>query len=298
MRVTTNGGLSRSERFSVTGDGFHGAPASVMSVCAGCRVELMLQPVLFVFHPLELPRRAREFLQGIVRAQIDRLTPWTAPTAAFGWSTPVESGSDRMVVTIAATAQSLLEPYCAAIQKVGAHSFTISTHASEPAAREVITVLDERAGGAVAIARMRTNLVALLVAFVVAAGAVLTAAFVVDASLESRRFDLGQQLVKLRAGAGSAQQIVERRKRQMPATVMVLESLSDILPDHTYVTELRIETNKVRLTGISRDAVSLVPLIERSGRFTRATFFAPTTRSDAAERFHIEAIINSTVAGR
>jgi general secretion pathway protein L len=81
---------------------------------------------------------------------------------------------------------------------------------------------------------------------------------------------------------------------------MVLDALSEILPDHTYVTELRIEANTVRLIGVTRDAPSLIELIERSGRFTRASFVGPTTRtaSDPGERFHIEAIIQPFSAVR
>ena len=93
---------------------------------------------------------------------------------------------------------------------------------------------------------------------------------------------------------------LERRKYQSPSSVIVLEVLSQILPDHTYVTELRIEGDKLRVIGVTRDAPELIRLMERSPNFTRATFFAPTTRgpSDPGERFHIEAQIEPVFAYR
>ncbi len=72
---------------------------------------------------------------------------------------------------------------------------------------------------------------------------------------------------------------LERRKYQSPSSVIVLEVLSQILPDHTYVTELRIEGDKLRVIGVTRDAPELIRLLERSPNFTRATFFAPTTKA-------------------
>ena len=84
-----------------------------------------------------------------------------------------------------------------------------------------------------------------------------------------------------------------QKKRESPATVIVLESLSQALPDDTYLTELHVADGKLEITGVTREAASLIRIIEQTEQFRNATFFAPTTRAplEAGEQFHIEARI-------
>src|SRR4029077_13389769 len=102
-------------------------PADWAKMLRGSRAELVLRANRFLFRPLELPKRAAECLEGIVRAQIDRLTPWTPGEAVFSWTPPTDAPNDRIELTIAATARALVAPYVQAIADLGVASVVVLT---------------------------------------------------------------------------------------------------------------------------------------------------------------------------
>jgi general secretion pathway protein L len=281
-------------------------PADWATLLRGSRAEMVLRPHRFLFRPLELPKRAVEFLDGIVRAQIDRLTPWTAGEAIFSWTPPADLPNDRIELTVAATARALVAPYVQAIAALGAASVAVLTVPGDAAPEAApIRVFEQRARGVLQVDRIRRALVVLFVATglaaVLAIGYSAIAADGLDAEQQELARKVAARRAALRAGpefATSAQRMLERRKHTTPSSVMVLEALSQILPDHTYVTEVRVEGDKLQLIGVTRDAPALIALIEQSAHFSRATFYAPTTRTpgEPGERFHIEAHINPMFA--
>ena len=281
----------------VFSDGTLSAP-NLAAVFRGSRVEIDLQPRRFLFRPLELPARAADFLDGIVRAQIDRLTPWSASEAVFGCSSPVESGTENITTVIAATTRKVAMTYVQAVSGFHPAAVAICTDVAERNAGRV-KVFEQKARGHLdAIRLSRALAIGLGVAAVGALLSVIVAAYVAD-NLGAQESEMARQISQRRAairagsdaGDRSPVAALERRKHETPASVIVLEALSQILPDHTYVTELHLAGAKLQISGITHDAPSLIPLIERSQHFTRATFYAPTTRSpsDPGERFHIEA---------
>lgn len=283
--------------------------ASLKATLEGNRVELFLRPDRFLFRRLELPPRAADFLDGIVRAQIDRLTPWTATEAAFGCSKPGEAGADPLVVTVAATSMAFIEPIVQSMADRGARSIAFLTSPPDvESCQEPIKVWEKQPNDFVGLDRTRKILITALASSALAAGITTTLSVILGTNLDVYRSEVEHRIASARVVVGGATDVgaianlngIERRKQTTLTAVMVLEILSDILPDQTYVTELRLEGSKLRLIGLSNDAPSLIGLIERSGRFTRATFFAPTTRApaDTRERFHIEAIIHSHEASR
>ncbi len=281
-------------------------PAEWTKMMRGSRAEMVLRPNRFLFRPLELPKRAVEFLDGIVRSQIDRLTPWSSGEAVFSWTPPVDAPNDRIELTIAATARALIAPYVQAIADLGVASVAVLTVPADAAAGGApLRVYEQRARGVLEMDRIRQALIAvLLMAGFAAAGTMTWSYFALD-SLDAEQQDLNQKIVARRAAMRtgpaatmSAQRLLERRKQTTPASVIVLEALSQILPDHTYLTELRIEGDKLQIGGVTRDAAALIGLIEQSPHFEHAAFYAPTTRTpgDPGERFHIEAHIKPVFA--
>ena len=279
-------------------DGAFSAP-NLAPVLKGSRVEIVLQPTRFLFRPLELPARAADFLEGIVRAQIDRLTPWSASEAVFGCSAPAESGSESITTVIAATTRKVAMGYVQAVSAFHPAAVAVCTDvAGRDGGR--VKVFEQKARGHLDAARLSRSLsIALGVAAVAALLSATAAAYIAN-DLGAQESELALQISQRRAairagndGDRSPIGALERRKYEMPASVLVLDALSQVLPDNTYVTELHLAGNKLQISGITRDAPSLIPLIEQSQHFTRATFYAPTTRSasDPGERFHIEARI-------
>ena len=282
-------------------NGLANCSEDVLMMLKGSRVELAMRPDRFFFRALELPQRAAEFLDGIVRAQIDRITPWAASEAVFGWSAPTEISNDRISVTIAAAANAQIIPLTQAVSQLGVKSIAVSTTLPNETDKAAIKVFDQMAAGTLEVRQVRRVLVVGLLSLAVLSGLAIAADVIVGNDLQGRQIDVSRRIAErrgiIRAGSdavtNSALAKLARRKNQTPASVIVLEALSNVLPDHTYVTELRIEGEKVQVVGISKDAPSLIRLIEDSPHFSRATFFAPTTRSpsDPGDRFHIEARI-------
>jgi general secretion pathway protein L len=275
-------------------------PADWQAAFRGSRIETAFAPGQVLFRPLDFPKQAEDFLDGMIRTQIDRLTPWPAEDAVFGWSPPSPTGQDRIELTLAATSKQQIEPLVRLATGLGAQS--LAAFAVPPAASDTsatIKVFDQTLGSAAGrIDTSRMLRAVLLSAGAAAAVALLVGAYLGD-SFDSEQQQLmgriSQRRAALRLGpeGSSALGLLAKRKQTGPLSVIVLEALSKALPDGTYVTELRIDGDKVQVVGMTQDAPSLIRLIEKSPQFARATFFAPTTRAqnEPGEQFHIEARI-------
>jgi general secretion pathway protein L len=279
-------------------------PADWKAAFRGSRVEAVLQSDHVMFSPLDFPSQAGDFLDGMLREQVDRLTPWTVKEAIFGWSQPTNTANDRIEVTFAATSKLKIQPLLQLAQTLDVRSIAVFAAASGSEGTPArIKLFDESLLSAIGrtLNVPRILRAVLLCAGLAAAASLLVAAYL-GSSLQSEQQELQRRISQRRAAlrldpnaGGSALSLLAKRKQTTPSSVMVLEAVSRVLPDSTYVTELRIEGDKVQVVGMTQDAPSLIRLMEQSPQFSRATFFAPTThaQNEPGERFHIEAHITA-----
>ena len=281
-------------------------PADWLAALQGSAIECHLSPDQVLFRQLDFPKQAAGFLDGMVRSQIDRLTPWAAGDAVFGFNAPREGPNDRLDLTLAATSRAALLPLVQLADRVGAAALSVNVGAEADGKPDSQPICIFTLGLRSAIAGDRDLAKLLRYLLLGAAGATaltLVASMVLGNALDTELQDLqariGRQRAALRVntgvGASSAEQLLVRRKQTTPAAVLVLNAISKILPDTTYVTDLRVEGDRMQVAGLTQDAPMLIRLIEQSPQFSRATFYAPTTReaSEPGERFHIEAHINA-----
>jgi general secretion pathway protein L len=276
-------------------------PEKILQQTRGATIEILVPKDAILRQKLDgLPAESFPYVEQVVLHQLETHFPWRADDVLH--SIRVEKRTDGTLdVTVWATARSAIAPALAAAHACHASEIRVIGYGNED---------DAPAGGIVAAvgsknqSRLnRTRQIAryaVITLFVVAAGVVGWTVFASwslsndIAALDLEIADRRAILKRIAEGVGGGQSHgLEAKKNLAPVAVVVLDELSVLLPDSTYLTELSLDAGRLRITGVSANAAELVPLLEGSGYFTNAAFYAPTTRltGGATDRFSIEAIV-------
>jgi general secretion pathway protein L len=89
------------------------------------------------------------------------------------------------------------------------------------------------------------------------------------------------------------QQFLVNRKRQYPTVTELLDTITKLTPDDTWLTELQVASGEVHLIGASGSATALLGLVDQSPSFRNAAFRSSITQDSKInrERFDIAARI-------
>jgi general secretion pathway protein L len=254
-----------------------------------------------------VPTQAREFLAGIVRNQIERLSPWPAGEVVYGFAASDESASLYILVLMASRAT--IDGARATLASAGLQVDRIVARRpvpdATPTASEAVTLWSRMTDAPQEDLATATRLIGAGLAASVAWAVILSIFTLTMASsirreneeLAGRAKTLQRQLQAGRTPASMASLPAPQRawlsKETAASSVIVLEALSRALPDTAHLAEIRLEGTTLRIIGDADDAPALLAPLEQTGHLSNVHFFAPTTRGPDGRqfRFHIEARI-------
>ncbi len=283
----------------------HPAPAEIVAAARRSLVVFELPPDQLVVRRITVPAQAREFLPGIVRNQIERLSPWQPEHAIYGFDAkPSPDDPAVLDVPVSITSRATVERACDELAAAGIVVDRIVPEDREASA--TVAPLWSRLADASrqSLDRARWTIAAATAALVVVCAslsvwALLSAGSIRDENdvvAEKARVVQRQLQPSRTAQSLAALSPAERAwvsKETSPSAVIALEVLSRALPDSAYLSEMQLEKTTLRLIGLTQDAPALIAPLEHSGLLTEVHFFAPTTRGSGADaalfRFNIEA---------
>jgi len=277
-------------------------PVEAAQKLAGADVDVVLPNDELLIRTLDpLPAESREYLDGIVRHQLERLVPWRADNVLYSYATaPAADGDGRLIVKVAATARSLHAPLLAAVNALNPRKLRVLYSGAAEGGGDIAIPLDRGAASNGEVQRLRYGIAGGLAVLVLISAAafgylfyswqqVSDALAAAETSETALRKQLGGRGPQETPASRDLRAILERKKAQ-PLTVLAIDALSNALPDDTWLTELQVVDGLVRVSGVSQSVADLVPSVQNAPIFADSTFFSPTTRlaNGQGDSFHLQ----------
>lgn len=263
------------------------------------RIELRLDPACILKRTLNLPAAGGAYVDAIIEHRLERLTPWRADKQVYGYLVRPEAGADgSLAVDFAAAASDTVEAARARLAAFGLSASAVGSAAEPLPSPLAIDLWRGRAD--VGRTRLRRIIaIALIALFATLVPAVLLSQYLLVAATSDSadldaRLAVKQSILRRAVGVGAG----EGRDRQLIAAktdagsmALLVDHLAAIVPDDTYLRELSVEGERVRLTGRSANAPALIGLLEADPLLAGVAFAAPVTRADDGRQdFDITAV--------
>lgn len=264
------------------------------------QVVLLLPPDRILDTTVTLPAATEENLREVLAFEMDQLTPFTVDQVYYGFDI-VDRSSARGTIDLRllVSPRSAVDELLSALQRIGLGPSVVSAKADSARLHDINLLPRNYAQKARAATQwLNTGLAVTALVLLMAVIAIpllqkrqqvaelepqVTAAM--EAAQEGSRLKRNIELI----ATGSAELVA--RKNARPTTIAIIDDMSRILPDNTWLSRLDIAGDEIQIQGQSEAAASLIGLIEESPNFENARFRSPVTQvpQTDSERFHLSA---------
>jgi general secretion pathway protein L len=263
-----------------------------------CDVVVLLAADRALRRVVEIPAGPGDLRRALER-EIERFTPFRAEQVYFLYAAEPAARDGRMAsVELAVAPRRFVDPVVDRLVALGAER-----RASWVGIAGIEAVLP--AGGGREAEEIAARPAALPRGLGLALGAVLVFGFAALAAPAAKLYLVRQDLAaRAQAAERDAAQVrrlageAERRtagveavfaaKAQAPSIVRVLDRLTQLLPDDTFLDQFNVTGREIEIEGTTRASAALVRALESTPMFEKVVYVAPVTRDPAtgAERFH------------
>jgi len=259
---------------------------------------LLLPPHLLLRTSASLPAATEENLREVLAFEMDQLTPFSIEQVYYDFEVTARSPATRTIdVQLYAAPRRAIDDLLATLQRLGLRPDVVSGRDGR-GGMHAINLLP--AG----LARRRINLTRRLNIGLACTAVLLMVAVACVPLLQKRQLiaelepqvaaamEAAKEGTRLRRNieiiATGAEELLQKKEAQ-PLLLELIDEMTRVIPDDTWLTRLDIAGNEIQVQGSSKSAAALIGLVEASPLYDATQFRSPVTqvpRTDD-ERFHL-----------
>jgi general secretion pathway protein L len=245
----------------------------------------------------ELPLAAEGHLAAVCANELERWTPWRPDQAVFSVKVLERSEAEgKLHIELAAVPRFVFSRSAELLKDSGLLLVGLLRERPDQSP-QFIEVEPESEGSRKVLRRARVAGIMAVCGIVLLVAGAFTYKLITIERLHQRLAEIGGEVEEAQKLAESAKRLTyqaryaDEVKLGRASPITVLNGLSELLPDDCWLEALSMEGDKLTMQGRARDALSLLPLLNSSGRFQGVKFESEVIRDAEAglDTFNISA---------
>ncbi len=251
--------------------------------------------------PLKLPLATEENLCEVLAFEMDRQTPFTAEQVYYDFAVTARHPREQTLeLSLVLTPRQELDEILTALADRGIHPDLVTVNSDNTDELRNVNLLPEKHRSRKTVTPQLINIMIGIMALVLLTGAVSLPLLgqrhkikMLEPLLETAetKAKVAGRLRDKVDGLKAESRFLVNKKQSTLLVLQVMDEVTRILPDDSWVFQMQIRGPEVQIQGQSASAAALIPLIESSDILHNARFRSPVTQAPRSnlERFHLSA---------